>query len=169
MTMNSLSKDETIVIKEADAGGATVIMDSDFYGCPITDGYIQSRQLGLCYKLHLGGVRNSYDFMSTCQSEGGELLRITSQEIQDHIADFLTDATCHLVILIQGSDRNSEGTFKFEDGTDLSYFNWYGSEPNNHLGDDDFIFLVPDQGFRWGDGIGVATTVSSFMCEIAMV
>ncbi|XP_033728939.1 echinoidin-like [Pecten maximus] len=106
--------------------------------------------------------------MDTCTSEGGELLRITSQEIQDHIAAFLSDATCHFVVLIQGSDRNSEGIFKFEDGTVMSYMNWYGTEPNNYMDDEDFLFLVPGEGYRWGDGIDVAATVSSFICEIDM-
>ncbi|XP_021351675.1 macrophage mannose receptor 1-like [Mizuhopecten yessoensis] len=137
-------------------------------GCPVRNGYIHNRQHNLCYKLHLGGTRDSYDFMTTCTSEGGELMRITSQEIQDHISAFLADATCHFVVLIQGSDRNSEGTFKFEDGTVMQYFDWYGTEPNNHLGDEDFIFIVPGQGFRWGDGIDVASTVSSFICQIPM-
>lgn len=52
-------------------------------------GYVHNRALGICYKLYVGGPRNAYDSMDTCASDGGELLKITSQEIQDHVAEFL--------------------------------------------------------------------------------
>ncbi|XP_069108515.1 C-type mannose receptor 2-like [Argopecten irradians] len=139
-------------------------------GCPFLKGYVENRKLNICYKLHLGGPLDAPSFKATCASEGGEFIRITSQEIQDHIETFLSVTTSHSMVIIQGSDRISKGTFQFEDGTPMVYFNWDDNEPNDPNGDT--IFIIDNSvNFKWQDGRGTdhtSTYTSSFICEVRM-
>ncbi|XP_069108181.1 uncharacterized protein [Argopecten irradians] len=137
-------------------------------GCPYMKGYIENRNLNICYKMHMGGPSNVYDFMATCASEGGELLRITSKEIQDHIAAFLANVACYDKVFIQGSDQTTEGTFRFDDGSLMTYFNWADSDPNNAEGNEHFIVIDVFYQFVWFDTKDIALSKSSFICEIDM-
>ncbi len=76
---------------------------------------------------------------------GGHLATINSEEENDFIATRIATATA----LIGLSDYNSEGDFTWDDGSDLTYTNWYKHQPNDY-NNQDFVEIQKNTGL-WND------------------
>ena len=58
--------------------------------CPDVTGYVFSKAFNSCYKVHVYDTTLRYDdYSQICKSEGGELMKIDSDEKQQHIVIFL--------------------------------------------------------------------------------
>ncbi|MBI1226854.1 MAG: HYR domain-containing protein [Bacteroidetes bacterium] len=66
-----------------------------------------------------------------CIAKGGQLATIKSAAENQYIADHLGYGNAAYIGL---SDKDSEGIFKWVDGTNLVYSNWNAGEPNNGNG-----------------------------------
>ncbi|XP_074486703.1 CD209 antigen-like protein C [Sebastes fasciatus] len=93
-------------------------------------------QLGWMYFNH-SFYYFSYNFKSwqesreDCQQRGADLIIINSKEEQDFGSQFKRDTWIGL------TDSETQGTWKWVDGTALGTSYWYPGEPNNHNGTED--------------------------------
>ncbi len=84
-----------------------------------------------------------------CESQGGHLVTINTQQEQDFITDtILTDAqkNCYWT-----AGYLTDGNWQWTTGEEMSYTNWAESEPNNQDGVESYIHLF---GFEKTDGNG---------------
>lgn len=111
---------------------------------------------------HFYGITDSAsDWASaeaTAISLGGHLATITSSSEQAFVeTTFLNGSFEHLPLWIGLTDEVSEGTQVWVTGEPLGFSNWKSGEPNNDLGDEDYITINWDfsrnQGFKgtWND------------------
>ncbi|CAC5424006.1 unnamed protein product [Mytilus coruscus] len=87
------------------------------------------RPLQFCYSVHEITSMNFTDTNAFCAARGGKLAAVTSQEMQDYFTDFLADRP-HIRICI-ASKEQPDGSWELEDGTTMSYFNWYPGQPES--------------------------------------
>lgn len=87
------------------------------------------------------------DAKAYCESLGGHLATITSQEENDFIYKNFIEIYGGAMIGL--SDADEEGEWKWVTGEVFSYSNWDSGEPNNE-GNEDYV-LMRDDG-TWNDG-----------------
>ena len=114
------------------------------------------------------------DARAYCESLGGYLATITSQEEQDFVASLASNVD-YPDLWIGGSDDGSEGEWYWMNGEPWDYTAWYpgGSvgtvEPNNGLGlGDDYAAISRARDYQWVDAFGGYdgyTTALYFICE----
>ena len=114
---------------------------------------------GTTYILYDGSMPYA-DAKEFCKKIGGHLVKITSQEENDVVAGLIT--TFGHISWINGTDEIEEGTWCFDDGEEMPYFNWDEGEPNSHQGNDQ-DYLAMNIRTKWDDYHGSAY---GFVCEI---
>ncbi|VDI42493.1 Hypothetical predicted protein [Mytilus galloprovincialis] len=106
-------------------------------------GYTHSRYLEFCF--NVGYVYASIvSAKAACRSIGGQLSAIHSPEKQDFM-EHIMDGRPYAPVYIDG-EKQPDNTWRQEDGSLLTYFNWYPNEPN---GDGNCIQLCT--GDMWCD------------------
>ena len=113
--------------------------------------------------------RGTYaDAENYCKSLGGYLASITSQEENDFLYDYICSKSIESAYFGL-TDRETEGTWKWVNGEDLSYTNWTSGEPNVESGDEDYAMF--DSKFTTGKwcygnfGNGTVSDETYFICE----
>ena len=111
------------------------------------------------------------DVEAFCESWGGHLLTVTSEEEQKFIEGLLEDGTkkCYW---LGANDVREEGTFEWVTGEPWEYENWAGGEPNNG-GLEDWAEIVTLRQYGWNDGeregdpnaSGYSKDDHGFVCE----
>ena len=66
-----------------------------------------------------------------CESRGGHLATITSQDEQDFVASLIGYSGSQYNYWIGGTDEGQEGTWTWITGEPWSYSNWYKNQPDN--------------------------------------
>ncbi|XP_070535732.1 macrophage mannose receptor 1-like [Ptychodera flava] len=87
-----------------------------------------------CYSFNGGSDVTSLswnDASAECQSRGGDLASIHSQEIQSFMTSQLRDIDYTMWIGL--SDQITPGKFRWQDGSVVDYTNWASGEPNGKL------------------------------------
>ena len=86
-----------------------------------------------------------------CRTKGAHLASVTSKATNDYIEAELKQRDHHL--LIGGSDKESEGTWKWSDGSTWEFTNWgtiQGQEqPSNHTGQNCLEYHISN--WDWND------------------
>ncbi len=108
------------------------------------------------------------DARDYCLSEGGHLMTL-----DDADEEIWADATVDVIEMLRGvvgsywwhgfTDRGAEGVWVWDDGTPVSYTNWYAGEPNN-VGNEDCATInqfTPSLG--WNDQTCAA--LNPYICE----
>ncbi|CAH1238873.1 THBS4 [Branchiostoma lanceolatum] len=86
-----------------------------------------------------------------CQHYGGHLVHIKSSQQNSFVANMAIDAG-RLDCWIGCTDRQSEGVWRWSDGSSLSYRSWEPGEPNNCCGGEDCAEIRGYSGFTgWND------------------
>ena len=85
------------------------------------------------YKVYAGGVPHSVA-QKQCEMMGGHLARIQNPGEQRLSARLIANGKREGYWL-DGSDVETEGLWKFSDGSAMKYFAWHPGEPNNSAGD----------------------------------
>jgi len=87
---------------------------------------------------------------SFCESWGGHLVTITSEEEQNFIVEFLKDGKkkCYW---IGANDAREEGVWEWVTGETWEYAFWASGEPNND-GAEDYAEIVTWRSYGWNDG-----------------
>lgn len=131
--------------------------------CPPHNGFSQNREVSLCYR-YFSTPKTVADAQVTCHQNGGQLLQIDNRRKQDHLAKYLDFFTA-TTIYIQGSDSAKEGTWAFDDGHVMSYFNWNPTTPFGH-DSRDFLVMTKASSYGWEETDG--TTPSAFLCGLIL-
>ncbi|CAC5407120.1 unnamed protein product [Mytilus coruscus] len=91
--------------------------------CTATSGFIYNAGENMCYFIG-SPLAVDFDVIDTvCSNMDSELIRIDSQEKQAFVQQLLA-ADAGDRVCIQGNRDNDSGSYKFDDGTDMTYFNW---------------------------------------------
>ena len=87
-----------------------------------------------------------------CESLGGHLATITSQEENDFVFNYVL--SCGLESAYFGlSDAEDEGVWEWITGEQISFTNWANGEPNNENGNEDYgMFYYQFTTGKWNDG-----------------
>jgi uncharacterized protein YraI len=96
-----------------------------------------------------------------CESQGGHLVTITSEDENDFIKTLADSNKVWLGL----TDELSEGTWKWITGEGLAYTNWYPGEPNDYGTGEDYVEMYIDG--RWND-VGppqFPSTTRYYVCE----
>lgn len=76
---------------------------------------------------------------------GGHLAVIESYEENHYLSNKLQTRSAYIGL----TDRHQEGHFKWVNGEEISYHNWYPGQPNNYRSNQDYVELL-DNG-KWND------------------
>lgn len=157
------------VPSEFDAGYSLVKAGSSLYMIGSTTGTISGQSSGGDYDVYMASVilnpkpvirGNSLytivDGPSWTQAEansvkvGGHLTSITSSEENKWIYTSIAAAQAR-ALWIGGTDRTTEGTWTWTDGSEWNYSNWETPQPDNS-NNEDYAQYVPDWNMgRWND------------------
>ncbi|CAC5415386.1 unnamed protein product [Mytilus coruscus] len=126
--------------------------------------YIYYRPLQFCYSVHEIAWIDFTQTNAFCAARGGKLAAVTSQEMQDYFTDFLADRP-HIRICIAGKEQ-PDGSWELDDGTTLSYFNWYPGQPEGAY-HPCIIIKATSLGDMWMDHpcLSSSSHSCSFVCE----
>ena len=102
-----------------------------------------------------------------CESLGGYLAAITSQQENDFLYDYICQRGYESAYFGL-TDAGSEGTWSWCNGEPVSYVHWASGEPNNEGGENYgmFYWKYPDATWNDGDfGSGTQNGGKAFICE----
>ena len=86
-----------------------------------------------------------------CETLGGHLVTITSQEEMDIVYSLAQSASDYAMLWIGASDEAEEGVWTWVTGESFSYSNWADGEPNSCNGyDEDYAHFYTNSG-EWND------------------
>ncbi|XP_033764206.1 brevican core protein-like [Pecten maximus] len=117
------------------------------------------------------------DASSHCHRHGGRLVKIENLQKQNFVYNTLKALHWKEIrVWIGANDRASEGTWKWTDGSKLSYSNWHQGEGPSHSGflfnagyEDCAIMKLDDRG-RWHDyDCGGVLFLETSVCEYKKV
>ena len=104
-----------------------------------------------------------YTAKAFCESLGGHLVSLNDAAENDLVKTMFPAGTR---VWIGATDEASEGSWKWDDGSSLTFSDWSGEEPNNSYGDvadcENFAHYTTDG--KWNDTNGCQTY--GFVCEI---
>lgn len=104
---------------------------------------------GRFYRIYDMGFRWD-DVESLCESGGGHLLTVTSEEEWEFVKGLLQNGTkkCYW---LGANDVATEGTFLWVTGEPFEFTDWAAGEPNND-GAEDYLEIETWNEYRWNDG-----------------
>ncbi|XP_033120522.1 adhesion G protein-coupled receptor L3-like isoform X2 [Anneissia japonica] len=86
---------------------------------------------GKCYNLYQESL-TWYEAEKRCKIYGADLVLLKNEKLNDFAVNLAASISSSIRFIWMGlTDRETEGEFKWNDGTDLVYNNWGSVEPNN--------------------------------------
>lgn len=133
----------------------------------LPDGAIEYN--GHYYYLYTGGIASTYDeAVQYCNSKGGYLATLTSQEENDFVYSYISQQGCESAYFGL-SDSENEGHWEWCTGEPLNYTNWHSGEPSSENSNEHYALLYYKYSDgTWNDGDFSESTVddaSAFICE----
>jgi hypothetical protein len=135
--------------------------------CAGGDGQITDPMTGACYTL-FGAPKTRDEARASCSALGAALATVQSANENQLIATLVGPA----VAFLGGNDELAEGTFKWDDGSDIVLTNWNTGEPNNGMAmfEEDCIVVNGTLAGKWDDRpcAPVGTLIQgayAFVCE----
>lgn len=108
------------------------------------------------------------ELVAYCESLGGHLAVITSQEENDILYAYMLEQGCQSAY-IGLTDSAEEGTWVWVTGETSDYRNWHSGEPNGENSNEDYaMFYYKYSDGTWNDGDFGGSTVNggtTFLCE----
>ena len=101
--------------------------------------------------------KNWHDAKSYCESLGGHLVTITSNEENDFVSSICADTA-----MIGLTDEANEGEWQWVTGESFGFSNFRLGEPNNEW-NEDYVLIMPDNK-QWNDG-HLDRETWPFVCE----
>ncbi|XP_077864570.1 perlucin-like protein, partial [Saccoglossus kowalevskii] len=94
---------------------------------------------------------------------GGHLIFVTDQETQEFVVSAATNVPAEFDEWWIGlKDRETEGVFRWLDGSEQVYEYFQGNEPNDD-GNQDCIHVRKSNGYKWDDLS--CSSKSAFICQ----
>jgi len=104
-----------------------------------------------------------------CESIGGHLATITSQDENNFIFNNLVKGASTVGCWLGGNDADVEGEWRWVTNENWDYSNWDSGEPNDGLGrgqDHLHMYTSPGKSGRWDDaGPNYDNAMFNFICE----
>lgn len=124
---------------------------------------------GHYYYLYTGGIASTYEeAVQFCNSKGGYLATLTSQEENYFVYSYISQQGCESAYFGL-SDSANEGHWEWCTGEPLYYTNWHSGESNNENSNEDYaLFYDKYSDGSWNDGDFGGHTVNdgnAFICE----
>lgn len=85
-----------------------------------------------------------------CEALGGHLVRIRSQQQHQFVVSLIRNSTLR-GFWIDGADSETQGTYRFGDGSPMKYFHWVQGDPNHFNGAEYWLCLHKESGWNWVD------------------
>lgn len=105
------------------------------------------------------------DAQLECKKMGGNLAMPKTKELSDFIVSFATKYNLN-GLWLGATDEEKEGTWKWVDGTSITFNNWNTGEPNNVGGNEHYMEIYTSSGL-WNDLPNNKTSaVNGFICEL---
>ncbi|KAK3099887.1 hypothetical protein FSP39_011275 [Pinctada imbricata] len=124
----------------------------DESSCPGSLGYILNREVCFCYKVYT--TKQNYDSsVKICENDNGELARISNALRQQALENALDGISSYAEAYIQGTRTAGSTTWYYNDGTEVTYFNWNtpGGQPQHRDDGEDYLLVRKTKGYRWHD------------------
>ncbi|MCR5781174.1 MAG: leucine-rich repeat protein [Clostridia bacterium] len=100
------------------------------------------------------------DAQAYCESQGGHLATVTSQEEMDAIKPLITNNTW-----LGATEEEQDGTWKWVTGEEFAYTDWNDGQPDNcDTGEDRLMAYSTKANIKWND-VSATYTLSSFIME----
>ncbi len=135
------------------------------------NGYAENGRVsfqGHTYQLIDGVCSTWQEAKAYCESLGGYLATITSQEENDFLYSYITEQGVQSAYF-GFTDEAEEGTWVWVTGEPVSYTNWHTNEPNRENSNEDYaMFYYKYKDGTWNDGDFGKRTINSgtaFICE----
>jgi len=113
--------------------------------CGPTPSPTPSEPLFVC---QIGSTKSWEDHKDSASSSNGQLLSVLNQEMTTYLqSEFGTDGN----YWIGFNDKDVEGTWVWDDGSNVSYENWTGGQPDNHGGGEDCAEYLAGEAGKWND------------------
>lgn len=136
--------------------------------------FIYNGHLYQIYHSYENGV--SWDYAKEfCESKGGHLVTITSEEENNALVDALTKYSSTISNIsrptpffwLGATDVESEGDWKWVTGEEWSYTNWNDGQPDNAGGKENYLHVYTENSrfAKWNDLPNTYSTGVSFICE----
>lgn len=114
------------------------------------------------YVYDIDTVATWEDAKEYCESQGGYLATITSQEEDEFLYSYITDMGYNSV-LFGLSDTDQDNVWTWVTGEPFSYENWASGEPNRQGGYEHYgMYYEKNKNGTWNDGSG---KTCPFLCE----
>ena len=109
------------------------------------DGWTPFVHTGMCYKLNPWGAtwKTARNF---CRDKDGDLVSIKDQQTNEFIVSLGHPWGAYMI----GGHDETEGEWKWSDGSHWVYSNWNTGEPNNKNGAEDYL-VIQGSGGKWAD------------------
>ncbi|CAC5420529.1 DNAJC27 [Mytilus coruscus] len=118
--------------------------------------FFNYRELDMC--LQFGPRIDTSDRNNVSFCLGNDLIRIDSQEKEKYIKEITADIGYVYNVPICIQCQNTGSGWKYNDGSEMVYFNWPSGEPN---GNTPFLFMVRQFNYQWF----VSQSSCSYICE----
>lgn len=118
------------------------------------------------YKIYSNVCSTWEEAKEYCESLGGHLAIISSQEENDALFSYLTE--CGYDTAYFGLYQNENSEWVWVNGDTSSYLNWHTNEPSNDTGEDYAEFYWKFADGTWNDGNfsrGTQSDSKNFICE----
>lgn len=116
------------------------------------------------YKVFYGNMTWK-DAQTYCVSLGGNLAMPKTQDVGNFIINVATKYNLN-GLWLGATDEVQEGTWRWVDGTLMTYTNWANGEPNNSGGNEHYLETYTNNNAgKWNDLPNSATQIDGFICE----
>ena len=120
------------------------------------------------YEVFNNGISSWDAAEAYCESLGGHLATLTSQEENDYVYQIVRNEG-YTSAYFGLTDKDNEGTWVWVTGEPVSHTNWHSGEPNHENSNEDYaMFYFKYSDGTWNDGDFGGKTVSggtAFICE----
>ena len=104
-----------------------------------------------------------------CEAMGGHLVTVTSEGEKDIVTNLVNGGAVN-EYWAGGTDRSSEGDWEWITSEEWNMDNWYGTQPDNTLGIEDYLTVYRDAPGKWNDSIETYLVKGKpnrgFLCEV---
>jgi hypothetical protein len=111
----------------------------------------------------LSGYGTWQQAQAQAKSLGGNLVTINDQAEQNWL---ITTFGSVGSLWIGYTDQETEGVFKWISGETSSYTNWYPGQPDNLGGNEDYVHLYFQGGWKWNDLVNSRADIKGGIIEI---
>ncbi|XP_052075706.1 NKG2-D type II integral membrane protein-like [Mytilus californianus] len=153
------SKDDADVITGAVYIKPVPYMEADTKKCP--DDYYYYGNVS-CFRF-FGTLVNHGTAVQVCQQQNASLIKIDSDDKQEHVNQYLDWHPAELVH-IQGYRGLEDDSWFFEDGNEMEFNNWNERQPVNDPQNSHIVMDILEGGGHWSNVN--PEYVASSLCEI---